>query len=146
VSVYVDKLANHGWRLGPSCHMIADTLDELHAMAQRIGLKREWFQPKSTPHYDLTASRRARAVTAGAIECGRVEFVRKLRALRAAAQRYVVVDGCVRSDPMTASELRQAVADNAADLTEAELACLDALPPEGALLDCGLWIERSKNA
>lgn len=39
-------------------------------MAARIGLKREWFQPKSSPHYDLTASRRGRAVRAGAIELG----------------------------------------------------------------------------
>jgi hypothetical protein len=51
--------------------MYADTLDELHAMAAKIGMKREWFQDKkSLPHYDLTVSRRAAAVRAGAIERG----------------------------------------------------------------------------
>ncbi len=34
-------------------HLMADTLDELHAEAKRIGLKPEWFQghPRH-PHYD----------------------------------------------------------------------------------------------
>ena len=51
-----------------SCHMTADTLEELHAMAAKIGLRRDWFQAKSSaPHYDLTASKRARALEAGAV-------------------------------------------------------------------------------
>ena len=73
--VYVDPLCNHGWRLGPSCHMYADTLEELHAFAARIGLKRQWFQDKRLPHYDLTARRRAAAVKLGAIEHSRFEAV-----------------------------------------------------------------------
>ncbi len=43
MAVYVDSLRDWGWRLGPSCHMIADTNEELHAMAERIGLLRRWF-------------------------------------------------------------------------------------------------------
>lgn len=68
--VYVDKLRDWGWNLGPSCHLIADTNEELHQFAARIGMKRGWFQPSpsSGPHYDLTASRRAEAVRLGAIE------------------------------------------------------------------------------
>lgn len=53
--VYVDELftTNHqvkGWAgriFGDgrqSCHMTADTPEELHAFAKRIGLKREWAQ------------------------------------------------------------------------------------------------------
>jgi hypothetical protein len=52
-----------------SCHLYADTLDELHAMAVMIGMRREWFQDKpGFPHYDLTPAKRERAVRMGAIE------------------------------------------------------------------------------
>jgi hypothetical protein len=51
--------------------MYADTLDELHEMAAKIGMKREWFQDdQRLPHYDLTVSRRIKAVQAGAVEVG----------------------------------------------------------------------------
>lgn len=49
--------------------MLGSDLDELHAIAEKIGLKRGWFQGQSTfAHYDLTASKRALAVAAGAVE------------------------------------------------------------------------------
>lgn len=67
----------HRW-----CHMIADTEGELHAMASRIGCRREWFQGD---HYDLTPKRRAAAVAAGAVEVGRRELVAIRRRLRARA-------------------------------------------------------------
>lgn len=82
MSAYVDCLVRYGWKLGPSCHLIADSLDELHAFASRVGMRRAWFQPKSSPHYDLTESRRQRAVQLGAIELDRAEFVAKIRELR----------------------------------------------------------------
>jgi hypothetical protein len=82
VSVYVDPLINHGWHLGPSCHLFADTIEELHEMASAIGLRRSWFQGERLPHYDLTASRRARAVVRGAIELSRREAVDKWREIR----------------------------------------------------------------
>ena len=82
MSVYVDSLVNHGWKLGPNCHLIADTEDELHAFAASVGLKRTWFQPKSFPHYDLTAARRHAALERGAIALDRSSFVRKIRELR----------------------------------------------------------------
>jgi len=69
---YVDTLLDYGWRLGPSCHLMADSLDELHDMAARLGLKRRWFQDDPRlPHYDLTTRRRAAAVHLGAREVGR---------------------------------------------------------------------------
>ena len=53
------------------CHMIADTLEELHAMADQIGMERHWFQapPKAShPHYDIPESKRERALSFGARE------------------------------------------------------------------------------
>lgn len=83
--VYVDSLMNHGWVLRghptKSCHMFADTPDELHEMASYIGLKLAWFQhDRRLPHYDLTPSRRAAAVAAGAKEVTRRELVDFMRA------------------------------------------------------------------
>ena len=48
-------------------HMIADTPDELHAMAQHIGIARRWYQQDaSTPHYDICLSKRILALRHGA--------------------------------------------------------------------------------
>lgn len=50
-----------------SCHLTTDgPLEELHVFAERIGMKRAWFQARSTPHYDLTPRLRERALLAGA--------------------------------------------------------------------------------
>jgi hypothetical protein len=69
VTVYVDDMrAQYGRMI--MCHMIADTDDELHAMAAKIGVARKWFQapPRHKPHYDIALSKRALAVQYGAIE------------------------------------------------------------------------------
>jgi hypothetical protein len=63
------------------CHMVSDTsAAELHAFAQLIGLKRSWFQSRSdgkasADHYDLTPSRRSKAVKLGAVEVSGRELV-----------------------------------------------------------------------
>ena len=55
-------------------------LDELHAMAAKIGLKLDWFQDhKRVPHYDLRPSKRKLAVLVGAAELGAIEIVRRCR-------------------------------------------------------------------
>lgn len=76
--VYVDEFKRYAptrircFRAGSS-HMTADTTEELHAMADRIGLSRAWFQPKPSPiaygadHYDLTEAKRDLAIAAGAV-------------------------------------------------------------------------------
>ncbi len=64
--IYVD---NHRGRYGRMimCHMMSDTsIAELHEFAARLGLKREWFQTKSAPHYDVCLSKRAEAIKLGA--------------------------------------------------------------------------------
>jgi hypothetical protein len=66
--------------------MIADTVEELHEFAARVGCKREWFQADSRyPHYDLQSRLRARAVKLGAKECRRSEFGRIMRSARRTA-------------------------------------------------------------
>lgn len=67
--VYVDDM-RAPFREMLMCHMIADTSDELVAMADRIGVKRKWIQYPGTPkeHFDICWSKRKLAVKAGAIE------------------------------------------------------------------------------
>jgi hypothetical protein len=65
------------------CHMIADDLNELHAMADRIGVQRRWFQSHAShPHYDICKSKRELAVRFGAIELNRAQFAGKIKELR----------------------------------------------------------------
>jgi len=58
--------------------MMADTLDELHEMADRIGLKRAWFQDHRHPHYDLTPHKRQMAISFGAVSIGSKDMLRKI--------------------------------------------------------------------
>lgn len=70
MAVYVDDV-RIAWRGKRWSHLTADTVEELHAFAATIGLRREWFQPSSTRpeahHYDVTDSKRDEAILAGAI-------------------------------------------------------------------------------
>lgn len=87
MSVYVDPmfpcLATANWRWRESCHLWADTEQELHTFAARIGLRREWYQKDAIlPHYDLTSGRRIKAVAFGAVEVTRAEFAALIRQRR----------------------------------------------------------------
>ena len=84
MSVYVDA-SNYPFGRMIMCHMIADTPQELHAMADTIGVDSKWYQtpPKASFwHYDISKSKRALAVGHGAIECDRNTFVGHLRRIR----------------------------------------------------------------
>lgn len=65
--VYVDDMEApyRGMRM---CHMIADSDDELHAMADAIGMNRKWHQapPRHDSHYDICLSMKKRAIKCGA--------------------------------------------------------------------------------
>jgi hypothetical protein len=66
------------------CHMIADDENELHEMAQRIGIRRKWFQNQGRyPHYDICKSKRALAVKHGAVEVSSRELVLHARRIKA---------------------------------------------------------------
>lgn len=82
MAVYVDAPIHRYGRM-LMCHMLADTLEELHAMADRIGIQRKWFQSAGRyPHYDICKAKRALAVEAGAVEVDREQLVALLRRLR----------------------------------------------------------------
>jgi hypothetical protein len=77
--VYVEQSRNRFDRMNMS-HMLADSLEELHAMADRIGLRRAWFQPRSTPHYDVSREKRALAVQSGVKEIDRRKVLELIHA------------------------------------------------------------------
>ena len=84
MAVYVDSpiWRWHGRRW---CHLLADDVDELHRFAFLLGVKRTTYQgpPKTaTPHYDITALERYRALRLGAIPSSREQIVAAARSLR----------------------------------------------------------------
>ena len=71
MAVYVDDAVTL-WRGQRWAHLMADTLDELHAFAARLGLRREKFQDKTSgAHYDVPADLRDTAIALGAIAISR---------------------------------------------------------------------------
>lgn len=78
MTVYVDPAV---WPFGRMlmCHMWADSLDELLAMVDRIGVPRKWIQGHPTlslpqarkaswVHFDISRGKRDLAIAAGAVE------------------------------------------------------------------------------
>ena len=81
MSVYVDDAVTL-WRGQRWAHLMADTLDELHAMAARLGMPRRAFQDKrSGAHYDVTAALREAALRHGAIAISRHRDREQVRAI-----------------------------------------------------------------
>ena len=71
------------------CHMVADTLEELHTMADAIGMPRRYYQgpPKTRyPHYDIPVEMREEAVRLGAVEIS-------MREAPAIAKRCLATNG-----------------------------------------------------
>lgn len=76
MTVYVDDV-RHAFGRMVMCHMWADTLDELLAMADTIGVARKWIQghpelsfgkhrDASWIHFDIALAPKAKAIRAGA--------------------------------------------------------------------------------
>lgn len=86
MSVYVDDMRASFGRM-VMCHMIADTTEELLAMADKIGVQRKWIQKAGThyEHFDIALNKRALAVQHGAIEITWREAGQKCRAKRLAS-------------------------------------------------------------
>lgn len=88
MSVYVDD-AVISWRGRRWAHLMADTLEELHAFAARLRIPRRAFQNKTSgAHYDVPTELREEALRLGAIAISRHRDREQVRAVirRARAQ------------------------------------------------------------
>lgn len=83
MAVYVDDamIPFHGMLMN---HMLADTSAELLEMATLIGIEHKWLQKAGTyqEHFDISAERRAIALSCGAIsitykQAGRMTYERR---------------------------------------------------------------------
>lgn len=85
--VYVDEMRAPFGRM-VLCHLVADSDEELHAMADKIGVSRQWHQKAGTyhSHYDIALSKRKLAIHFGAKEINRTELGAILRRKREEAQ------------------------------------------------------------
>lgn len=67
--IYVDAAE---WKKSPTgrksyAHMVADSMDELHEFARKIGVKPHFFhRSKTAPHYDITSDQHVVAIANGA--------------------------------------------------------------------------------
>lgn len=97
MACYVDAVRSYpdaGLRYREYCHLLANTRDELHALAQHIGVPRYAFQDHPWRwHYDLPAHLRPLAIEQGAIEVTMHEVGALLRRRRAMIRRDSPVPG-----------------------------------------------------
>lgn len=74
MAVYIDNFYVTGvtYRGMKMSHMVADTTEELLAMAKAIGVQAKWIQHPGTcnEHFDVCLSARKKAVSMGAVEIG----------------------------------------------------------------------------
>ena len=72
MSCYVDTVRSYpgaGLKFTEFCHLLADSREELHSMADAVGMPRRFFQDHPWRwHYDLPAPLRVAAVAHGAQE------------------------------------------------------------------------------
>lgn len=97
MTVYVDDMrlpARVGRLDGRWSHLTADTAEELHAFAERLGLKRAWYQERSRPgasHYDVTDGKREEAIRLGAVPETMEEGAARRRRLAADQRGQVLI-------------------------------------------------------
>jgi hypothetical protein len=107
MTVYVDD-----WRqparvrlVNRTCsHLIVgphDDLEELHAFAARIGLRRDWFQDEPWPlaHYHVTEPKRRKAIAAGAVPITWQEAGRQMREALSSARQTGTAETITRHRP-----------------------------------------------
>ena len=87
MACYVDAVRHYpdaGLRHTRFCHLLADTREELHAMADTLGMPRRYFQDHPWRwHHDLPEPLRAQAIELGAQELTMHEVGALLKARRA---------------------------------------------------------------
>ena len=93
MAIYVDDMEAKFGRM-VMCHMLADSTEELLAMADKIGVARRWLQKAGTyqEHFDICKSMRVRAVKLGAVEIDRAGLGEILRKRREAARLVQIME------------------------------------------------------
>lgn len=90
MAVYVDAPRHRVGRM-VMCHMLADSMEELLAMADRIGVGVEWMQPdgfrefctsESFPCFQIWKAKRLEAIAAGAVEVSDPEMQKVMKRYR----------------------------------------------------------------
>jgi len=100
MAVYVDDV-EHGFGRMKMCHLWADTLPELLAIVDRIGVQRKWIQghpelsfgkhkAASWVHFDIAKAKKSLAIQAGAV----------------LTDRYGPLEHCARLDAESGDEAR----------------------------------------
>ena len=71
MAVYVDR-ARVQFKEKLRCHLMADTLEELHIFAQNMNIDARLFHRNASyPHYDITLEMRMFVIAHGAIDADR---------------------------------------------------------------------------
>lgn len=91
--VYVDHAKLRFGRMLMS-HMIADSREELLAVASKIGVNAKWLQKKgmASEHFDVCESMRAKAIGYGAVQVSSKEIVQLIRDKRKLAAGVVRIE------------------------------------------------------
>ena len=89
MTVYVDRLFKRSpknprvRRFGYLwCHLLADSVEELHDFAKELGLKKSYYRHKPLGHYDLTPNKQKLALKSGAEKISTREYLVRLRTSR----------------------------------------------------------------
>ncbi|MFC5423009.1 DUF4031 domain-containing protein [Bosea eneae] len=106
MAVYVDDVRHQFGRM-VMCHLWADTLDDLLAMVDRIGVDRKWVQGHPTlshgkhrnaswVHFDISLGMKAKALAAGAVLTDRFGPAEHIARLDIASGDAVLVELAAR--------------------------------------------------
>ena len=93
--IYVDNMnAKFGRMI--MCHLLSDeSVEELLSFADKLGMKREWFQSKASfPHYDVSLSIKKKAVELGAKEINIREVLGVMKSFR--EKQSVIQTGIIK--------------------------------------------------
>ena len=89
MTVYIDRLFKRSPKNPQArkfgylwCHLLADSIEELHDFAKELGLKKIYYQHKPLGHYDLTPNKQKLALKLGAQKISTREYLVRLRTSR----------------------------------------------------------------
>jgi len=102
MAIYVDQSIpwpkTDVWPYDTVCHLLADEPQELVDFARKIGLRLEWLQSGNFLHYDLTPSKRKKAVRMGAIPLEGKALLAKFQEMRVKQVQKIVAKANVPSE------------------------------------------------